>query len=133
MKVRLVDIAAVRRHRGRALTRGEAVGRLVETDELGSAFRSETNLGSEPGPETLAAPADFGRHAFDPNPTPAVHQPSPGKGNLGVDRPSYVESRSQRRFRYHETVLPRPGCTESLPGSLSVAPPQVIQDDDRPA
>ena len=128
----LVDIAAVRRHRGRTLTRGEAVSRLVETDELGSALGSETDLDSEPGPETLAAPSDLGRHALDTDPTAAGDQPSPGEGDFGVDRSSCAVSRSQRSLHDRETVFPRPGSAQSLLGSLGVAPPEVIEGDQRP-
>jgi len=133
MKVGLVDIASVRRHRGGALTCREAVSCPVETDELGSVLGGETDLGSKPGPETLAAPSDLGRHALDTDPTAAGDQPSPGEGDFGVDRSSCAVSRSQRSLRDREAVLPRPGCPQSLLGALGVAPPQVIEGDQRPA
>jgi hypothetical protein len=38
MEVGLVGIAAVRRHQSGPVTRGEAVGRVVETDQWGGAL-----------------------------------------------------------------------------------------------
>src|SRR6266496_4645682 len=68
MEVGLVGVAALRRHQGGAVTRGEAVGGVVEADELGGALGGEADLGSEPGPQSLAAPSGLGCQPFDPNP-----------------------------------------------------------------
>src|SRR5215469_3663751 len=48
MEVGLVGVAALRRHQGGAVTSGEPVGGVVETDELGSAFGGEAYLRPEP-------------------------------------------------------------------------------------
>jgi hypothetical protein len=61
MEAGLVDVAALGRHQGGAVTRGETVSRVVETDELGGALRGQADLGPEPGPQTLAAPPGLGR------------------------------------------------------------------------
>src|SRR5450432_3740219 len=60
VEVGLVGVAAFCRYQGGAVTRGEAVCRVVETDQLGSALRGEADLGPEPGPQALAAPSDLG-------------------------------------------------------------------------
>src|SRR6266702_4012405 len=48
IEVGLVGIAALRRHQGGAVTRGEAVDGVVETDEQGGALGGEADLGPEP-------------------------------------------------------------------------------------
>ena len=48
MPMRLVGVAAPRRHQGRAVTRGEAMNRVIETDQLRGALGREADLGSEP-------------------------------------------------------------------------------------
>ncbi len=53
MEVGLVDVAALRRHQGGAVTRGEAMGRVVETYGLCGALGGEADLGSEPGLQAL--------------------------------------------------------------------------------
>src|SRR5262249_33017449 len=50
LEVGLVDVAALRRYQRGAVTRGEAVCCVVETDELGGAFGGDADLGSESGP-----------------------------------------------------------------------------------
>ncbi|MCW2936150.1 MAG: hypothetical protein JWM19_7112 [Actinomycetia bacterium] len=45
MAVGLVDVAALGRHQSGAVTSGETVSRVVETDELGGALRGEADLG----------------------------------------------------------------------------------------
>src|SRR5215472_3074084 len=42
-------------YQGGAVTGGEAVGGVVEADELGGALGGEADLGPEPGPQSLAA------------------------------------------------------------------------------
>src|SRR5215831_20759131 len=60
MEVGLVGITAFCGYQGGAVTGGEAVGGAVEADELGGALGGEAELGSEPGPQSLAAPSCLG-------------------------------------------------------------------------
>jgi hypothetical protein len=55
VEVGLVGVAAFCRHERGAVTRGEAVCRVVETDQLGGALEGEADLGPEPGPQPLMA------------------------------------------------------------------------------
>src|SRR5215468_3743711 len=108
------------------MARGKTVSRMVETNEQGGALGRETDLRSESGPETLAAPSNLSRQALDPSPSTTGQYPPPGECHFGVDRPrSFVSN--QRSLRNREPVLPRPGSAQSLLGSHGVAPPEVIE------
>jgi len=133
MEMRLVDVAALRRHQGGPVTRGETVSRIVKADELGGALGGEADLGSEPGPQTFAAPSDLSRQPLDSNPPPASHHLPPGERDFGVDYPACVVTSSQRSLSDREPVIPRPGSAQLLLGSHGVAPPEVIEGDHRPA
>jgi hypothetical protein len=65
MEVGLVGVAGLRRDHGGALPGGEAVGGVVEADELGGSLRGEADLGPEPRPQALAAPPDGRGHLLD--------------------------------------------------------------------
>jgi hypothetical protein len=106
MEVGLVDVAALCRYPGGAVTRGEAVGSVVETDQLGGALGGEADLGSESGPQTLAAPSDLGRQVLDPHPPLASHVLPPREGNFRVDRPACLVSASERGLCDREPVVP---------------------------
>jgi hypothetical protein len=74
MEVGLVDLAALGRHPGGAVTGAEAVAGVVDTDQLRRALGGEADLGPEPGPQALAARPDLGCQPVDPNPpTPGGH------------------------------------------------------------
>ena len=133
MEMGLVDVAALRRHQGGAVTRGETVSRVVKADELGGALGGEADLGSEPGPQTLAAPSDLSRQPLDSNPPSAGHHLPPGEGDFGVDHPACVVTPSQRGLSDREPLVPRPGSAQLLLGSHGVAPPEVIEGYHRPA
>jgi hypothetical protein len=60
VEVGLVGVAAFCRYEGGAVACGEAVGSVVEADQLGGAFGGQADLGSEPRPQTLAAPSGLG-------------------------------------------------------------------------
>src|SRR5690625_4896553 len=82
MEVGLVDITALDRHRGGAVTSDEATSRVIETDELRSALGGKADLGSEPGPQALAAPSDLGGELVDPNPPSVEPHLFPREGDL---------------------------------------------------
>jgi hypothetical protein len=133
VKVRLVDVAAVGGHRSGALPGGETVRRVVETDELRSPLGSEADLGPEPGPQTLAAPADLARQALDPNPPSGDHHLLPHEGDLRVHNTTGVETSGQRGLRDRKPLLPRPRGTQPLLGSLSISPPHIVEGSHHPA
>ena len=60
MQVGLVGVAAVGRDSGRAFTRGEAVGGVVEADQRRTAFGRQADLRVEPGPQNSTLPLDGG-------------------------------------------------------------------------
>jgi len=106
MEVGLVDIAAVRGYQRGPVTGGEAMGGMVEADELRGAFGCESDLGAEPGPQAFAAPAHLRRNLLDANLAPAGHHLLPGEGNLRVDRPAGVEAATERGLCDREPVVP---------------------------
>src|SRR5215510_80867 len=108
MEVRLVGVAALCGYQRGAVTRGEAVCRVVETDQLGGAFGGDADLGSEPGPHSLTAPSGLGCQSLDPNPSLVCDHLSPGEGDLRVGLAAHRESPGERRLRDREPVLPRP-------------------------
>src|SRR5262249_32379982 len=129
----LVDVAVLRRYEGGGVTRGEAVCRVVEADELGSTLGGKADLRSESGPQTLAAPPHLGRQPFDANLPPARRHLRPGEGDFRVDRPARLASAKPPAVRDREPVLPRPGGAQLLLDSRGVAPPKVLEGDHRPA
>jgi hypothetical protein len=106
VEVGLVGVAAFCRYQGGAVTRGEAAGRVVETDQLGGALGGEADLGPEPGPQALAAPSDLGCQPLDPDPSPAGHHLPPGEGDFGVGRPACLVPPGERGLRDREPVVP---------------------------
>ena len=74
MQVGLVGVAAVGRDSGRVFTRGQAVGGVVEADQLRGAFGRQADLRVEPGPQAFAAPSDLRRQSC---------RPGPGRGRRG--------------------------------------------------
>ena len=133
MEVGLVGVAALGRHQGGAVTSGETVSRVVETDELGGALRREADLGPEPGPQALAAPPGLGREPLDPDPPPAGHQLRPAEGDFRVDHPPGEVMSGQRGLSDREPLVPRPGRAQLLLGPYGVTPPEVVEGDQRPA
>ena len=96
VEVGLVGVTAVGRDQGGAVTRGQAVGRVVEPDELGRALRGEADLGPEPGPQALAAPSSLGRQLLDADLSPAGHHLPPGEGDFPVDPPACLMPADER-------------------------------------
>jgi len=86
VEVGLVDVAAPGGNARGAVTRREKVSGVVEARQLRGAFGCEADLGSEAGPQALAAPADLVRQAVDPYPPSAGDRPPPGVGDPGIDR-----------------------------------------------
>src|SRR5262245_14087803 len=132
MEVRLVGVAALCGYQRGAMTRGEAVCRVVETDELGGALGGDADLGSESGPETLAAPPDLGCQSVDSDPPPVGDHLRPGEGNFGVDRAACLVSATERGLCNREPVLPLSASAQLLLDSHGVASPEVIEGDHRP-
>jgi hypothetical protein len=60
MEVRLVGVAALRRHKGGAVTGSKAMSCVIETNELRGSFWGEADLGPESRPKALTTPSDFG-------------------------------------------------------------------------
>ena len=133
VKVRLIGVAALCCYHGGVMAGGETVGRVVEADELGDTLGGEADLGAEPRPEALAAPSDLGNQSFDAYPPSTGHHLSPGEGDFRVDSSACVATPSQRSLRDRESVLPRPGSTQSLLDSHGLSSPKVIEGDHRPA
>ena len=92
MEVRLVDVAALRRHEGGAVTRSKTMGRVVKTNQLGGAFGCDADLGPEPRPEALPAPSDLGGQPLDPNLPPTGDHLCPREGDFRVDLPTCLVS-----------------------------------------
>src|SRR5262245_51926630 len=86
MEVRLVDVSALSCDCCRAVTGGETMGHVVETNQLCGALRSEADLGPKARPQTLAAPSDLAGEPLDPNVSAAGHQLVPRERDLPVDR-----------------------------------------------
>jgi hypothetical protein len=105
MEVGLIDVAALSRHKGGAVTSGETVSRVVETDQLGGALGGKADLGSEPGPQTPAAPSHLRRLPLDPNPPP-IH-PVLGQDPLDRDSAGAVGSAGQQLRQGRDLVLAR--------------------------
>lgn len=61
----LINIATVGRHPGGILAGHQPMDRMIETDQLGSAFGRHPDLGTEPRPQSLATPTDLVRKVFD--------------------------------------------------------------------
>jgi hypothetical protein len=59
VEVGLVDVAALDGNARGGVTRREKVSGVVEAHQLRGAFGCEADLGSEAGPQALAAPADL--------------------------------------------------------------------------
>src|SRR5215472_2982443 len=81
---------AVGGDQGGAVTGGEAVGGVVEADELGGAFGGQAGLGPEPRPQPLAAPSGLGGQPLDADLSPAGHHLLPGEG--GRRRQPYLQA-----------------------------------------
>src|SRR5215472_18248404 len=96
VEVGLVGIAGFRGYQGGAVTGGEAMGGVVEADELGGAFGGEAELGAEPGPQSLAAASGLGGQLLDPDLSPAGHHLTPGEGDFRVGRPAPLASPGER-------------------------------------
>src|SRR5262245_4503727 len=82
VEVGLVGVAGFCGYQGGAVTGGEAVGGVVEADELGGAFGGEADLGPEPGPQSLAAPPGLGCQLPDPDLSLVCHHLTPGESDL---------------------------------------------------
>jgi hypothetical protein len=106
VEVGLVGVAAFCRYQGGAVTRGEAVCRVVETDELGDALGGEADLGPEPGPQALTAPSDLGCQTLDPKASPAGNHLPPGEGDFRVGSPSCLVPQGKRGLRDREPLVP---------------------------
>ena len=75
MQVGLVGVSALGRYSGCVFTRGQAVGGVVEADQLRGAFGWQADLRLEPGPQAFAAPSELDRELFDPYLSPASASP----------------------------------------------------------
>ena len=149
MEVGLVDVAALGGHHRGVLTGGEAVGGVVEADQLRCPLGRQTDLGSEAGPEALAAPSDLVRQRLDPHLAAVVHHLVPDVRDLRIDRPSRLHTSNERGLRDREPLLPRcarpavaPGCARrrgprgrrgatTVPPSSGEAPSTDVRDDRR--
>ncbi|QJT06190.1 hypothetical protein G9272_42620 [Streptomyces asoensis] len=74
---------------------------------LSDVLRWNADVRVEPGPQTLAAPSEFGRQVVDPDETPADGDPVPRPGHRRVHRRPRLESAREQRVREGEAVLPR--------------------------
>lgn len=133
VEVGLVGIAGLGRHQGGAATGGEAVGRVVEADKLGSALGGEADLRPEPGMQALAAPPGVVRQLPDPDPSQVPHHLSPGVGDLRVNPWACLVSPGERGLRDREPLVPAGRGAQSLLDSRGFPAPQVIEDDNRAA
>jgi len=127
VEVGLVGVAAFRRDQGGAMPGGEAVGGVVEPDELGGALGGEAELGPEPGPQPLAAPADLIRQAVDAYPPPAGGHPVPGLGDLRIDRCAGSQPPAEHLHRDGEAFVPRSGGAQPPLGSARVPAPELLE------
>ena len=76
---------------------------------MGGAFGGQADLGPEPGPQALAAPADLGRQPVDPDLPRLAHDPAPDPGDLGVERlRSGVLAAGERGLDEREPLLELP-------------------------
>ena len=116
MEVGLVGVAALGRHQGGAVTRGEAVGRVVETDQLGGALGGEADLGPEPGPQALAAPSGLGREPLDPRPAPGWPPSAPRRRRLPGRPPALPRAAGQARPPRSRTARPTTRQRAVAPG-----------------
>lgn len=107
MQMGLVVVAAVRRDLGCAFTRDQTVHGMVEADQLRGTFRWNADVRVKPGPQTLAAPSEFGRQVIDPDEAPADDDPVPGPVHRRVHRRRRLKSAGEERVRKREAVLPR--------------------------
>src|SRR5215470_11746768 len=105
VEVGLVGVAGFRGDQGGAVTGGEAVGGVVEADELGGAFGGEADLGPEPGPQPLAAPSSLGCQLPDPDLSPAGHHLGPGEGDFRAGRPALLVPPGERGLGDREPVI----------------------------
>jgi hypothetical protein len=108
------------------------MGGVVETNQPRRVLRCEAGLGVETGPQALPAPFDLGCEPADPDLSTGPRQPSPGEGDLGIDRPARLVSPCQFGLCDGEPLVPRRGGAQPLLESNCVASPQVIERDHRP-
>ena len=112
MEAGLVDVAARGRHPGGAVTGAEAVGGVVDTDQLRRALGCEADLGPEPGPQALGARPDLGCQPVDPEPAHTGKSlAAAGQGDVRVDHPACLGSSRQRGLRDREPVVTGGGPT----------------------
>jgi hypothetical protein len=131
MQVGLVGVARFRRDPGRGFACRKTVRRMIESNQLSRVLGRQTDLRSEPGPQTLAAPADLHRQLVDPYAASAVGNPIPGPCHLGVHRQLRLVAAGEQGVCQGETALPRPGLAELLPNPCCVPTSQFVQCDDR--
>lgn len=125
MQVGLVGVAGVGRDVGRAFTRDQAVGGMVETDQPHGALGRQAELRPEPGPQPLTAPSDLGGESVDPGQATAVDDPVPGPGHLRVHRRPRLMPTGEQRVRQREAILPRRDTAQLLADPGRLPTPQV--------
>src|SRR5690348_2260328 len=127
VEVGLVGVAALGGNARGGVTRGEKVRRVVEAHQLRGAFGGEADLGSEAGPQALAAPADLVGQAVDPYPAPAGDRPPPGVGDLRIDRWAGTQPLAEDVRRDREPLVPGRGSAQPLLDLHGVADPNILQ------
>jgi hypothetical protein len=127
VEVGLVDVAALGGNARGGVTRREKVSGVVEAHQLRGAFGCEADLGSEAGPQALAAPADLLGQAVDPYPPSAGDRPPPGVDDLRIDRRPGAQSPPEDVRRDREPFVPRRGGAQPLLDLPGVADPDIFQ------
>jgi hypothetical protein len=128
--VGLVGVAGLGRHDGGGVAGREAVGGVVEADQLGGPLGREAHLGAEAGPQALAAPAQLVGEPVDPDlPSPGDH-PAPDVGHLGVQLPAVLqEAAEEGGLGDGEPVVPAGGGAELVVDPVGVASPEGVEGD----